>query len=89
MQKNNDPHIEMLDKLIKEHEIIIQEEKKLMRNQFGYPDPTGYKAVKNMYESDKKLTELIDNIYNLCNKYGFYIEERIVLRDKNTGRVYR
>lgn len=55
----------------------------------GYSDPTAYQAIKNIENEDDKFHKLLDTIFNICELSGFHLEERIVLKDKNTGKVYR
>lgn len=70
---------------------MTHENNDLRRNNSGYPDPTAYVAITRAdataeYEKFKKLLNII---YKLCDICGFSIEERIVLKDKETGRVWR
>ena len=62
-------------------------------NASGCKDLTAYQAIVNM-ENEKKrdgarVRKLINTILYICNLAGFHVEERIVLRDKKTGRVWR
>ena len=52
------------------------------RNAEGYSDPTAYEALKNMEQE-------LDTIFALCELSDFHIEERIVIKDKRTGRIWR
>ncbi|WP_289307854.1 hypothetical protein [uncultured Phocaeicola sp.] len=61
----------------------------IRKNASGYSDPTAYQAIKNVDGEDEKFHKLLDTIFNLCELSGFHLEERIVLKDKNTGKVYR
>lgn len=61
----------------------------IRKNASGYSDPTAYQAVKNIENEDDKFHKLLDTIFNICELSGFHLEERIVLKDKNTGKVYR
>lgn len=61
----------------------------IRKNASGYSDPTAYQAIKNIENEDDKFHKLLDTIFNICELSGFYLEERIVLKDKNTGKVYR
>lgn len=79
----------------------INEEARLKRNAEGYPDPTAYKAIKNIDAAEKKSSrdkdqeeserfhKVLDTIYNVCALSDFHIGERIVLVDKRTGRIWR
>lgn len=61
----------------------------IRKNASGYSDPTSYQAIKNIENEDDKFHKLLDTIFNICELSGFHLEERIVLKDKNTGKVYR
>lgn len=61
----------------------------IRKNAPGYSDPTAYQAIKNIENEDDKFHKLLDTIFNICELSGFHLEERIVLKDKNTGKVYR
>lgn len=61
----------------------------IRKNASGYSDPTAYQAIKNVENEDDKFHKLLDTIFNICELSGFHLEERIVLKDKNTGKVYR
>jgi hypothetical protein len=59
-------------------------------NAEGYPDPTVYRAFTNIdKEADEKFRKLLSTIFAICELSGFHIEERIVVKDKRTGRVWR
>ena len=64
------------------------EEQELKRNASGYIDPTAYTAIKNA-ESIERHKKLLGCIFRICELSDFYVEERLVLRDKRTGKVYR
>ena len=57
-------------------------------NASGCKDMTAYNAIENI-ESEKRLKKLLAQIFQVCNKYGFHLEERIVVRDKKTGKIWR
>lgn len=64
------------------------------RNAEGYPDPTAYEALKNIdREEDERfhrlLHRLLHTLFYLCELAGFEIEGRIILIDKQNGRVWR
>ena len=56
-------------------------------------DLTAYNALKKIEAEEatrqKKLKDIIHIIYKLCDICDFSVEERIVLRDKQTGKVWR
>ena len=57
-------------------------------NGSGCKDLTAYRAIENV-ESERRLKKLLAEIFQLCDKAGFHVEERIVLRDKKTGKIWR
>lgn len=59
------------------------------RNAEGYSDPTAYEALKNMEQEEERFHKLLDIIFALCELLDFHIEERIVIKDKRTGRIWR
>lgn len=61
----------------------------LKRNGSGYYDPTAYKAITNVENEGDRFYKLLDTIFNMCDLAGFHLEGRIVLKDKETGKVWR
>lgn len=63
------------------------------KNAEGYSDPTAYEAIKNVERSpdsdDDRFHKLLDTIFSICELAGFHIEERIVIEDKKTGKIWR
>jgi hypothetical protein len=59
------------------------------KNTSGYSDPTAYEAVKNIDSDMARFQKLLTAIFSICELAGFHIEERIVIRDLKTGKVYR
>ena len=53
----------------------------LRRNAEGYSDPTAYEAIKNLDADDERFHKLLNTIFTIC--------ERIVLKDLQTGKVWR
>ena len=70
-------------------------------NGAGYLDPTAHSAIKNADEpstpgfiktdrlDDERYRKMIGLILRACELAGYSVEERIVLKDKYTGKVYR
>ena len=70
-------------------------------NGAGYLDPTAQAAIKNTVEpstpgfiasdslDDMRHRKMIGLILRACELAGYSVEERIVLKDKYTGKVYR
>ena len=63
------------------------------KNAEGYTDPTAYngmkKVVKEEDDADKRASELVGVLKFIIRAAGFELIERIQLKDKRTGRVYR
>lgn len=58
------------------------------RNAEGYYDPTVHEAMKNI-EREDRFRKLLDTIFALCELSDFHIEERMVIKDKRTGKIWR
>jgi hypothetical protein len=61
-------------------------------NASGYLDLTAYEAIKSAdreAEAEERFKKLLNTIFSICELSGFHIEERIVIRDKKTGKVWR
>lgn len=61
----------------------------IKKNGEGYFDPTAYEAIRNADKDDERFHKLLDTIFTLCELSDFHIEERIVIKDKRTGKVWR
>lgn len=59
------------------------------KNTSGYSDPTAYAAAKNIDADEVRFQKLLTAIFSICELAGFHIEERIIVRDLKTGKVYR
>ena len=72
---------------------IDMEEYKIMRNpklnNSGYRDMTAYEAIKNADKPDEVAARVISLIKQLASICGFEITERIVIKNKTTGKEYR
>lgn len=60
-----------------------------MRNEEYYPDPTAYAVLKSIQSTDKQVTEMIKCMKSIAVICGFDVVNRIELRDRKTGKVYR
>ena len=58
-------------------------------NHEGYSDPTAYEAIKNTGVDDERFHKLLNTIFTICELSGFHLEERIILKDTQTGKVWR
>ena len=47
------------------------------------------KGFVGAYNSGEKMTRLLNIIFEICDLAGFSVENRIVLRDKKTGKVWK
>lgn len=61
----------------------------LRKNASGYSDPTAYKAITSADTDDERFHKLLNTIFTICELSGFHLEERIVLKDTQTGKVWR
>lgn len=61
------------------------------RNSEGYLDPTPYEAIKSIEEKEanERFSKFISLLYKLCELCGYHIEERIVVKDVRTGKIWR
>lgn len=63
------------------------------RNGSGCFDFTAYDAIRNVererYEARERHRKLIGALFRICELADFSVEERIVVRDKRTGKVWR
>lgn len=67
----------------------MEEIKDKYNNASGCADPTAYEAIKNADEDYERFHKLLKTIFNVCNLAGFWVEGRIVLRDMNTGKLWK
>lgn len=58
-------------------------------NHEGYSDPTAYEAIRNADADDERFHKLLNTIFTICELSGFHLEERIILKDIQTGKVWR
>lgn len=65
-------------------------------NGSGCKDLTAYNAIRNMnreerkkQEDEERLKKLIMTIFDICDLAGFHVEERIVLKDKRSGKIWK
>jgi len=62
-------------------------------NASGLPDPTAYLALKPMIKKDqeveKRASRLIRALRCMIDLAGFELVERVVIRDKETRRVFK
>ena len=59
------------------------------KNAEGSSDPTACEALRNIEREEERFHKLLDTIFTLCELSDFHVEERIVIKDKRTGRIWR
>ena len=55
-------------------------------------DRIGYNTQKTTEDSDyeqRRVNSLLHVIFKICELSGFWVEERIVLKDRKTGKIWR
>ena len=65
-------------------------------NNSGYPDPTAYEAMKHIQNEEKRSSHVdsdahmvVTTIKNILDLSGFELVERIQIRHKKTGKIFR
>lgn len=61
----------------------------LKYNNSHAPDPTAAEAIKAADRQPKKIDDLIQGFKLCCRAAGVEVCERITLRDKDTGRIWK
>ena len=61
----------------------------IKRNGSGYYDPTAYAVLKKEQEEYERFQKLLSTLFYICENAGFHIEERIVIKDLRTGRIWK
>ena len=62
----------------------------LKKNGSGYYDPTAYEAIKRTdRENIERFDKYLHTIFMISELAGYHIEERIVVKDLHTGKVWR
>lgn len=65
------------------------------KNAEGYPDPTAYEAIQriegSVYQNPEKerFFKVIGCVLRILELSGYSLEEKLVLRDKRTGKIWR
>jgi hypothetical protein len=64
----------------------------LSKNGNNYYDGTAARAIRNAdrpsVDEEMRFKKFLGTIFNLCELSGFHIENRLVVKDKKTGRIY-
>lgn len=67
----------------------------LKKNASGCNDPTAYEAIINVMLEQREQKEkdrfnkLLKVIFEICELSDFHVEERIVVKDMRTGKIWR
>lgn len=61
----------------------------LKRNGSGYLDLTAYDAISKTDGDSERFHKLLETIFNVCELSGFHLENRIVVKDEKTGKIWR
>lgn len=64
-------------------------DREIKLNASGYVDPTAYAVMKELDADEARFKKLLTAIFAMCELAGFHIEERIVIRDLKTGKVWK
>lgn len=59
------------------------------RNSSGYSDPTAKAVIDKEDAETERFKKLLSVLFYVCENAGFHIEERIVIKDLKTGKVWR
>lgn len=59
------------------------------KNASGCSDPTAYQAMKNIDDEEEAFKKLFRTLRYICNVAGFEFDGRIVIRNKESGRVWK
>ena len=59
-----------------------------MKNKEGYPDPTAGKAIQRADHPPVAIDWMVKIFKEVAEKMGYEITNRIVFRDRNTGRKW-
>ena len=65
-------------------------------NDSGCPDPTAYEAMKRIQNEEKRLNHVdsdahmvVTTIKNILDLSGFELVERIQIRHKKSGKIFK
>jgi hypothetical protein len=67
-------------------------EKDPRRNASHYMDLTAYEAIERVdrdRDAEERFKKLLSTIFYICELAGFRIENRLEIRDKKTGKIWR
>lgn len=58
-------------------------------NQSGVYDPTAWAAIKNESKRNKEVHDIINLIKNILNDRDLILVERMIIKDKQTKKIYK
>ena len=67
----------------------MKNDKDLKYNASGCLDMTAYEAIKNIEKEDERFNKVLHILKSICDIADFSIENRIILKDNRTGRIWR
>ena len=67
----------------------MKNDKDIKKNKDGYSDPTPYAVMKKEQRDEERFQRLLATIFYICENAGFHVEERLVIRDVKTGKIWR
>ena len=67
----------------------VSNEKDLKRNGSGCIDMTAYGAIKHIEKEEERFNKVLHILKSICDIADFSIENRIILKDNKTGRIWR
>ena len=67
----------------------MKNDKDIKKNKDGYSDPTPYAVMKKEQRDEERFQRLLATIFYICENAGFHVEERLVIKDLKTGKVWR
>lgn len=67
----------------------VSNEKDLKYNASGCLDMTAYEAIKHIEKEDERFNKVLHILKSICDIADFSIENRIILKDNKTGRIWR
>ena len=63
--------------------------KSFRTNGEGYDDSTAYAALRKVQEEEQRIREVVNALHRVANVAGFKIDNRMVLIDIKTRKIYR
>lgn len=69
--------------------VLNDREMRPHQNDEGYPDLTAYEAIRKADDDYARFRKLLDTIFSICELSGYHVEERLVIKDLKTGKVWR